>query len=104
MYSHEDSAVGCMRDLVAYEAAWRQNDTDRNMIKDYWVADVSGMHRVMDLGGNPVDEVHADVAKADYRPIPADNTEGHVPKVGPMLVEIDTQGKAIPVAKSPSAI
>lgn len=43
--SNEVSAAGTLRSIVTSESTWRQNDTDRNTMSDYWTADVSGFYR-----------------------------------------------------------
>ncbi|MBI3269522.1 MAG: DUF2950 family protein [Planctomycetes bacterium] len=43
--ANETSAVGTLRSIVTSESTWRQNDTDRNTISDYWSVDVSGFYR-----------------------------------------------------------
>lgn len=41
-----DSAIGMLKTLVSCEDTWRQQDFDRNGIKDYWTYDVSCFHRM----------------------------------------------------------
>ncbi len=44
--ANESSAVGTLRSIVTAQSTWRQTDTDRNTISDYWTVDLSGMYRV----------------------------------------------------------
>lgn len=69
--ANEVSAVGTLRNTVAVEAAWRQNDTDRNGVNDYWTGDVSSFYRFLDRAGNPVAAIDLAVANADSYPMTA---------------------------------
>ncbi len=61
--ANESSAVGTLRSMVSTESTWRQTDTDRNTISDYWVADVSGLYRVERLpAGSGIAVAAMDVA------------------------------------------
>lgn len=71
--ANESSAVGTLRTIVTSQSTWRQNDTDRNTLNDYWVADVSGMYRVESLpvgSGVGVAVLDVAVAQADDAKLP----------------------------------
>lgn len=69
--ANEVSAVGTLRNLVAVEAAWRQNDSDRNGVSDYWTGDVSCFYRFLDRAGNALAAMDLAVANADSLPLTA---------------------------------
>ncbi|MBI5365997.1 MAG: DUF2950 family protein [Planctomycetes bacterium] len=72
--SNETSAVGTLRSIVTSESTWRQNDTDRNTMSDYWTADVSGFYRTESAptgSGVGVAVLDVAVAQADDAKIPA---------------------------------
>lgn len=63
--ANEIAAVGTLRTANSDEAIWRQNDTDRNTINDYWTADVSGLYRTESLpAGSGLGVALIDVAVA----------------------------------------
>ncbi len=66
------SPAQILRTIVVTQSIWRQNDTDRNTISDYWTADVSGMYRVERLpngSGIGIAALDVQVALADFRPV-----------------------------------
>lgn len=66
--ANEASAVGRLRSLVTTEAVWRQTDTDRNTVGDFWTADVSGFYRIERLpagSGIAVSAIDVSLAMAD---------------------------------------
>jgi type II secretory pathway pseudopilin PulG len=82
--ANETSAAGTLKGIVTSEAMWRQNDSDRNTINDYWTGDVSGFYRVLDGQGNAVKIMDIGVAKADNAPRAAD-ADGVAPDIGPAV-------------------
>lgn len=90
--SQETGAAQTLKSLCSTEATWYNVDTDRNGIKDYWTADISGFYRVQDATGSPAQVIDISFARADWNPIPAG---GGVPVVGALVTPINT-----PVAKS----
>ena len=60
-----------LKSLSATQATWYTSDTDRNGVKDYWMADISGFYRVLNAGGNPVANIDISFAKSDYNPVAA---------------------------------
>ncbi|MBI5360207.1 MAG: DUF2950 family protein [Planctomycetes bacterium] len=81
--SQEMGAAMTLKSLVSAEAVWQMSDTDRNGVKDYWVADMSGMYRVIDPTGNPVQCIDISFAKADASP--AMESEDGVTIIGPQV-------------------
>ncbi|MBI3269520.1 MAG: DUF2950 family protein [Planctomycetes bacterium] len=76
MTANEASASATLRSLFTIEATWRQTDTDRNSIADYWTGDVSGLYRieVSPAGsGRATAQVDAAVASADDNKLSAGN-------------------------------
>ncbi|MBI3269523.1 MAG: DUF2950 family protein [Planctomycetes bacterium] len=66
--SNETSGAGTLRTFVTSQSTWRQNDTDRNTISDYWTGDVSGFYRIESSptgSGVGVAVVDVAVAQAD---------------------------------------
>lgn len=66
--ANETSAIGGLKQLVSYEASWRQTDADSNGMSDYWTLDVSGFRHVKDQGGNEVKYMDLAQARADAAP------------------------------------
>ncbi|MBI3271923.1 MAG: DUF2950 family protein [Planctomycetes bacterium] len=44
--ANETSCATGLREILRVESIWRQNDTDRNGLADYWTADISGLYRI----------------------------------------------------------
>ncbi len=65
--ANETSAIGSLRGIVSIEAAFRQNDADRNTVSDYWTADLSGLYRVESqvLVGTGIAMIDPALASAD---------------------------------------
>lgn len=60
------SAIGTLKLLVSTEGTWKQTDTDRNGIKDYWTLDVSCLHRMYrEIMYIKVNFVAIELARAD---------------------------------------
>lgn len=64
--ANETSAIGGLKQIVSYEASWRQTDADGNGQSDHWTLDVAGFRWVQDQGGNPLKYMDAAQAKADF--------------------------------------
>ncbi len=68
--ANETSAISTLRSIVTSEWTWRQTDTDRNTIADYWTADVSGFWRTERLpAGAGLAVAAMDVAVAQSDPL-----------------------------------
>lgn len=67
--SNEHSAIGGMMILREMSEIFKNEDSDRNGLPDYWVADVSGLYRVLNVAGNEIRKIDTPVALADARPI-----------------------------------
>ncbi len=79
--ANETSAIGGLKQIVSYEASWRQTDADSNGKNDYWTLDIAGFRWIEDRGGNSVKYMDAAQAKADFRRLVASGT-GNDPKSG----------------------
>ncbi len=66
--ANETSAIGGLKQMVSYEASWRQTDADSNGKNDYWTLDVSGFRHIKDQGGNEVKYMDLAQARADAAP------------------------------------
>jgi prepilin-type N-terminal cleavage/methylation domain-containing protein len=68
MSANETSCIGAMKLLTSAEALWVQQGPDGNGMKDYWVYDVSCLHRMhrADLTSK-VAFIPMDLARADVR-------------------------------------
>lgn len=62
--ANETSAIGTLRNLVTVETTWRQNDTDRNTVGDWWTADLSGLYRIESRPASGIGVAVIDVAVA----------------------------------------
>lgn len=75
--ANETSAIGALKQFTSTEAIWLQQGPDGNGIKDYWVYDVSCLHRMYRADGSTkVAYIPMDLARADARP--ADVTDEEV--------------------------
>jgi len=66
--ANEASAQATLRSIASVQSIWRQADTDRNTVADYWTADVSGFYRIERLpagSGIGVGVLDVAVAQAD---------------------------------------
>ncbi len=87
------SPNGMLRSLASTQATWFNMDTDRNGIKDYWTADISGFYRVLDATGYSAQVIDISFARSDWNPAAPGGTS---PVIGALL----TATGAEPVAKS----
>jgi hypothetical protein len=72
--ANERNAAMSLKSLASAEADFRANDRDWNKANDFWVADVSGLWRVIVKDG-PLRLIETAVALADARPaVPVDAT------------------------------
>ncbi|OHB75898.1 MAG: hypothetical protein A2Z34_09180 [Planctomycetes bacterium RBG_16_59_8] len=103
--SNQYSAVGTMKHLREMSAIFRQEDSDRNGIQDFWVADVSGLYRVLQADGRQIAKIEVPVAWADGRPIDpvADYIGSYLevketpwPKAGYYFRAMESDGNGIP--------
>jgi prepilin-type N-terminal cleavage/methylation domain-containing protein len=62
---NESSAVGTLRSFTSNQAVWRQGDTDRNGIGDYWTGDISGFYRTQKMDGNPIAMFDTAIARSE---------------------------------------
>ncbi len=61
----ETRAVAALRTIITAQCTFRQMDWDRNTISDYWCADLSGLHRLEDFKGKPINLIAQELARAD---------------------------------------
>lgn len=66
---NEKAAVAALKLLRDVSAQFKDQDCDRNGIKDYWMADVSGLYRVLDDKGDEVQKIPREIALADGAPV-----------------------------------
>src|SRR6185369_10849461 len=72
--ANERNGAVTLKTLASAEADFRANDRDGNKANDFWVADVSGLWRVIVKDG-PLRLIEMGVALADARPaVPVDAT------------------------------
>lgn len=71
------TAVGALKTLASAEADFRANDRDGNREQDFWVGDVSGLHRAFIAPDRPARLIEAAVAAADAAPIQAPGLAKH---------------------------
>lgn len=75
MSANEVSAMGTLKQLTSTEAIWLQQGPDGNGMKDYWVYDLSCLHRLYRADASTkVAFVPLDVARADIAPAAFDGT------------------------------
>ena len=73
IYNNENSAIASLKVMLSVEAAWLQQDTDNNGVKDYWTYDVSCFFRALHSDNETNgDLMSLDVAKADAKPARTD--------------------------------
>ena len=83
---NERNASVSLRSIVVAQENFRSNDIDRNWKNDYWVADVSGLYRIV-AGENPIQALSdIGVARADAAPAVPHDKEGEA--FGMKLAEI----------------
>lgn len=75
--ANEAEAVRALRKLAVAEADFRENDRDRNGVKDFWTGDVSCLHR-LHVDGVAIDVIDRELAAADHRPRPPGDESGRV--------------------------
>ncbi len=92
-HSQDTGAAQTLKSIASTQETWRNVDTDRNGIKDYWTADISGFYRVQDATGNPAQVIDISFARSDWNPVAPGGTS---PVIGALL----TATGAEPVAKS----
>jgi hypothetical protein len=79
MASNARNASTSLKTLVSAEDDFRSNDRDWNRVNDYWVADVSGLYRILWSKDDGMKLIERSVALADGRPaLPLEN-EGALP-------------------------
>lgn len=69
------SVVRGLKMIAAAQADFRANDRDANRALDFWVGDVSGLHRLLQPPGKAVRLVESDIAAADAAPIEGTDLE-----------------------------
>lgn len=73
--TNERYASAMLKTLATAEADFRSNDRDGNRVNDFWVADVSGLYRIL-ANGDAIKLIEMAVAVADARPaVPVDATD-----------------------------
>ncbi|OHB74274.1 MAG: hypothetical protein A2Z34_03595, partial [Planctomycetes bacterium RBG_16_59_8] len=70
------SAIGTLKHLREMNPIFRNEDSDRNGVNDFWTADVSGLYRVLDAAGNQIAKIEIPVARADGAPL--SSLEGYI--------------------------
>ena len=65
--------------LRAAEDEFRKNDPDANRRVDFWVGDLTGLHRLRTKEGNPLALIDAALARSDARPLPRADAYAAVP-------------------------
>jgi hypothetical protein len=76
--SCERTACAMLKSFVTAQENFRSNDLDRNQIYDYWVADVSGLYRIV-FGWTPIAALNdLSTAEADAAPAVPLDKEGEI--------------------------
>lgn len=74
--ANERNGAVTLKTFAAAQADFRSNDRDNNRVNDFWVADVSGLYRI--VAGGSIRLIEQAAAEADARPcVPLD-------KAGPL--------------------
>jgi len=76
--ANERNASATLKSIATAEADFRANDRDWNKANDFWVADVSGLWRIVANDG-PIKLIEMAVAAADARPAVAVDATGALP-------------------------
>jgi hypothetical protein len=76
--SNERNASTSLKTIAVAEADFRANDRDWNRVNDFWVADVSGLWRILTNDG-ALKLIEMSVALADARPLVPLDTAGALP-------------------------
>jgi len=63
--ANERNASGSLKTIGTSQVDFRSNDRDGNLVSDYWISDVQGLHAVPDAAGNPISLVEISVGRAD---------------------------------------
>jgi hypothetical protein len=87
MSASKTFAVNSLRRIASAEDIWRQQDIDRNGIKDYWTYDVSCLHRMYRLDNSTkVDLIYSSIASLDALPADVKNINffGDEPRITPL--------------------
>ena len=87
-----------LKSLIATQITWSNSDADRNGIKDYWVADVSGLYRVRSTSDNSIAYIDLNFARADYSP--AIDMPRLIPLAETYLSYQKEEGKLYPISSS----
>jgi hypothetical protein len=90
--ANERNAALTLKTLATAEADFRSNDRDGNHVNDFWVADVSGLWRILAKGG-ALQLIELAVAVADARPAVTLDTAGALPSDAQTKLQI--VGKAM---------
>jgi hypothetical protein len=70
--ANERHALGCLKTIPLAEDHFRTSDADKNQVKGFWVADVSGLYRILDESGS-LRIIEIGLALADAKPcVPLD--------------------------------
>lgn len=75
---NERKAILALKDIFRAQVDFKENDLDKNGVKDYWTADISGLYRTL-IGGKEIKLIGPDIAIADAAPM-SDGKD-----LGPML-------------------
>ncbi|MBI2901832.1 MAG: hypothetical protein HYY17_16730 [Planctomycetes bacterium] len=75
----ERRAAADLRAIAAAEQRFRSEDADGNGVRDFWTADVSGLH-FFRAGGTPIRLLDAGIATADLDP--RESLSSSAPRVG----------------------
>lgn len=73
--ANELNASNSLRTLATAQADFRANDRDGNLVNDFWVGDVSGLHRIV-AGGGEIKLIEDQTALADAAPALPTHMEG----------------------------
>lgn len=80
--ANEAATIAALKKLVSIEDTWRQTDSDRNGVQDYWVRDVAGFCYIHDAAGIPLKYIEEDMAEADRAGLGTYSYEPAHPKDG----------------------
>ena len=63
--ANETSCQSALKQFVSTQSSWRQTDSDRNGVQDYWTRDLAGLYAMTDAAGNAYRYIDVNLAKAD---------------------------------------
>ncbi len=93
--ANERVAEAMLMQLASTQGVWRQTDSDRNGVQDYWTQDVAGFYFQKDVNDVPLKYIDVNMALADHAGVVLyEREEGPKPKSGYWLrvIPLDAEG------------